>query len=254
VPGRQGRNTLKTAIGGFYGCICENVSAHLIDERRQLNYRALADPTRRHLLRLLDDAGLSMEVGDLAKLVGLHPNTVRGHLELLRHAGMVTRSSESRSRPGRPKMLYRSAPRRARSPGSEGYQFLSEVLASYMQAHLADPAAAAEEAGRAWGHHMVDRLEPFARLDPTEVVRHIVTALAELGFAPEEQHEGTRIMVRLHDCPFREVARTRSDVVCSVHLGILRGMAEELGGSVEVEDLRPFVEPSLCIASLSTSR
>jgi hypothetical protein len=29
-------------------------------------------------------------------------------------------------------------------------------------------------------------------------------------------------------------------------------MAEELGGSVSVDDLQPFVEPSLCIATLST--
>jgi hypothetical protein len=30
-------------------------------------------------------------------------------------------------------------------------------------------------------------------------------------------------------------------------------MAEELGGSVSVDELLPFVEPSLCIANLSTT-
>jgi hypothetical protein len=28
-------------------------------------------------------------------------------------------------------------------------------------------------------------------------------------------------------------------------------MAEELGGSVSVDDLQPYVEPSLCVATLS---
>ena len=99
---------------------------------------------------------------------------------------------------------------------------------------------------------MVDKPEPYARPDSARIVEQIVTALAELGFAPEEEHLETRVLIKLHDCPFRDLARTRSDVVCSVHLGILQGMTEELGTSVIIDSLRPFVEPSLCIASLST--
>jgi predicted ArsR family transcriptional regulator len=100
---------------------------------------------------------------------------------------------------------------------------------------------------------MVERPAPFLHPDTSRVVKQIVTTLSELGFAPEDQHDGNRILIRLHDCPFRDVARTRGDVVCSVHLGIMRGMAEELGGSVSVHDLQPFVEPSLCLAHLSTT-
>lgn len=223
-----------------------------IGEQRELAYRALADPTRRHLLRLLDDAVAPVEVNVLAGQVQLRPNTVRDHLEQLRQAGLVTRVTEERTLPGRPKMLYQAAPRQSRSPGSEGYRFLAEVLASYMEASLDDPEAAAVEAGRVWGRYMVDKPEPYARPDSARIVEQIVTALAELGFAPEEEHLETRVLIKLHDCPFRDLARTRSDVVCSVHIGILQGMTEELGTSVIVDSLRPFVEPSLCIASLST--
>lgn len=122
-----------------------------------------------------------------------------------------------------------------------------------MQAHLEDPAAASEEAGRAWGRYMADKPEPFARADAARVVEQIVTALAELGFAPEERRQDGRFLIRLHDCPFRDIARSRPEIVCSIHLGILRGMADELGGSVTVDDLEPFVEPSLCIASMTSS-
>lgn len=222
-----------------------------IGDRRELTYRALADPTRRHILRLLDDAREPVDAAALATQVGLHRNTVRDHLELLRQAGLATRTAEVRERPGRPKMLYAAAPRQTRSPGTEGYRFLAEILASYMQAHLEEPASAAEQAGKAWGRYMVDQPEPFAVPDPVHVVEQIVTVLAELGFSPEEQKEDDRIVVRLHDCPFREVARTRTEIVCAVHLGILRGMAEELGGAVRVDGLHPFAEPSLCIANIS---
>jgi len=228
------------------------VSTQSIGERSDLTYRALADPTRRHLLRLLDDSEEPLEVGAMSEQVGLHPNTVRDHLNVLSQAGLVTRTAEKRTRPGRPKMLYEAAPRETRSPGAGGYRFLAEVLASYMGATLDDPAAAAEEAGRAWGRYLVHRPAPFVHLDSSRVVEQITAVISELGFAPEARQDGKRILVRLHDCPFRDVARTRGDVVCSVHLGILRGAAEALGGSVTVDDLQPFVEPSLCIVSLST--
>ncbi len=227
------------------------MSDNTLGERRELSYKALADPTRRHLLRLLDDALEPIEVGALAEQLGLHPNTVRDHLELLRQAGLVTRVAEKRERPGRPKMLYSSLPQEARSPGFEGYRFLAEVLAGYLQAHVDDPAGAAEEAGRAWGRYMVNKPEPFARPLAADVLAQIVNTLVELGFAPEEEANRGGFRIRLHDCPFREVAQTRTEVVCGVHLGILRGMAEELGGSVLVDDLIPFFEPSMCVVELS---
>lgn len=224
------------------------------DNERDLRFRALADPTRRDLLRFLDRAGTPQDVRALAAEVGLHPNTVRDHLDLMHRADLVTRTTESRDKPGRPKILFEATARGTRSPGSEGYRFLAEVLAGYMHAHLDNPAAAAEEAGRAWGRYMVTKPQPFDLPDSSEVLEQIVTALAEMGFAPEEEEQDGRFLIRLHDCPFRDVARSRTDVVCSVHLGMLRGMAEELGESMRVDDLAPFVEPTICVASLSTVR
>lgn len=225
-----------------------------IDEHRELIYRALADPKRRHLLRLLDDAGGPVEVRTLARQLGLHPNTTRDHLDLLTRAGMVTRNKERRAKPGRPRLLYESEPKDRRSPDAESYMFLAEVLASYIEATVEEPAAAAEEAGRVWGRYLVDRPAPFARLGLAEVMDQLVSALTALGFAPVAKGENDRIVIELHDCPFREMAKQRGKVVCSIHLGILRGIVEELGGSISVEELRPFVDPSLCLAMLSRQR
>lgn len=58
-------------------------------------------------------------------------------------------------------------------------------------------------------------------------------------------------MIRLHDCPFRDMAKRQGEIVCSVHLGLMRGITEELGEKVKVEALHPFVEPSLCVAELT---
>lgn len=226
-------------------------SAHTIGGDGDLTYRALADPKRRHLIRLLEDSERPMEVGALAASVGLHPNTVRNHLDLLSRAGLVEREPEKRTTPGRPRILYSSSSQDGRSPGAEGYKFLSEVLAGFIETTVEDAAAAVEEAGRAWGRYLVDRPAPNVRLESSRVVQQMVSTLVDLGFAPEETGTADHVLIKLHDCPFREIVRRHGEVVCSIHLGILRGAAEELGGSVTVDKLSPLVEPSLCLVGLS---
>lgn len=220
-------------------------------DQSDLRYRALADPNRRSLLRFLDDHAEPMKGSDLAAKLGLHINTVRGHLALLEDAGFVERATNNRRGPGRPSVLYRATNRDIRSPTSEGYRFLAEVLASSIQAKSAEPDRVAHEAGRAWGRYLVDRPLPFERVMPARAIQHVLTTLAELGFSPEADSDASSVIVELHDCPFRELARNRGNIVCSVHRGLIAGMLQELGGSVTIDALEPFVEPSLCIARLS---
>ena len=54
----------------------------------------------------------------------------------------------------------------------------------------------------------------------------------------------------MHRCPFRDLAEQHGDVVCSVHLGLIRGALAEIGAPVTATRLEPFVEPSLCRARL----
>lgn len=221
-------------------------------ERGNLRYRALADPTRRHLLRILDDSDGPMHPDELASRLGLHVNTIRGHLDLLERAELVERRTMVRETPGRPRVMFHSLPRDVRSPTSEGYRFLAEILASSIQANSHDPRQAAIEAGRTWGRYMADRPPPSSPVPPAQIIGQLVTTLAELGFEPEPIGDDHNTRILLHDCPFREMARTRSDIVCSVHEGLLRGTLEEMGDEVGMDALEPFVEPSLCIARVST--
>lgn len=220
-------------------------------ERGELRYRALADPTRRHLLRILDDAGGPMHPRELGERLGLHVNTIRGHLDLLARAELVERVTVSRQTPGRPRIMFRALHRDARSPTAEGYRFLAEILASSIQANSDDPRRTAVEAGRSWGRFLVDRPPPSSPMSPDRVVEQVVTTLAEMGFEPESLPDDLTTEIRLHDCPFRQIARTRGEIVCSVHEGLLRGMLEEMGDTMVVDSLEPFVEPSLCVTRIS---
>jgi predicted ArsR family transcriptional regulator len=57
--------------------------------------------------------------------------------------------------------------------------------------------------------------------------------------------------IRLRACPYRDVAREHSEVVCAVHLGLLQGALTQLGTPPTTVRLEPFVKPHPCLAYLT---
>jgi predicted ArsR family transcriptional regulator len=190
-------------------------------------------------------------VEPLATELGLHPNTVRGHLGILERAGLIERIAEQRRVPGRPRALYRAVEQEEVSPAAADYSFLSEVLASVIQATSPNAAELAELAGREWGRHLADRPAPFTTTKPADAVQRVIGTLNDLGFEPRGVTDGTTTVIRLLDCPFREVALRHGLVVCSIHKGLVAGMLDVMATTVQIDALEPFVQPSLCIARLS---
>jgi predicted ArsR family transcriptional regulator len=77
--------------------------------------------------------------------------------------------------------------------------------------------------------------------------RQVVALIDGLGFAPTAD---ARVgVVKLHRCPLLEAAHRNPEVVCSVHLGMVRGALDELGADPEQTEqtaLQPFSEPGSC--------
>jgi predicted ArsR family transcriptional regulator len=240
-------------------------------------HRALSSPVRIRLLRLLLDHELPGEVQALAAALDLHVNTVRAHLAVLEGAGLVSSGAQERARPGRPPLVYRPTELAtevvepgavARVAAERGYRFLAHVLAGHLAGSAADPVAEATAAGVAWGRYLVERPAPFERVDAATALGRVVALLADFGFEPElagddrpahqdgrdapDGREATQVL--LHRCPFAHVAREHPAIVCSIHLGLMRGALGELGGGLDVRELRPFVTPELCVAELEPAR
>lgn len=231
-------------------------------------HRALSQDTRVRLLRALTAADTPLGARELAEQVDLHLTTVRAHLEVLREAGLVESEPETRTAPGRPRVLYRAtaagAPRKAEGPArevdgpaceaegrpreAEGYRLLAEMLVSHLAHTAGDPVAQGAAAGRVWGEHLTDRPRPFADVGPDEARRRVAGLFDRLGFEPELDEDGTRLL--LWRCPFLEVAQRHPDVVCSVHLGLLQGALDALGNPLTADHLEPFIERAPCVAHL----
>ena len=77
-------------------------------------YGPISSYSRVRILHLLFEAGTvqsrpELTIGELCEATGLHPNTIREHLQRLIDGGYVIQSIEHRTTRGRPRTLYSAA-------------------------------------------------------------------------------------------------------------------------------------------------
>lgn len=201
---------------------------------------------RGEALAVLREADGPMTIAEVAERLGVHVNTVRFHLEGLVAQGSVEQVAVSSSGPGRPAQRYRARP--GMDPaGPRNYQLLAEVLVGSISGDD-DAQERALASGRAWGARLV--ADKPAAQDREQEARQLVEMLEDLGFAPEHRTEHGEERVALRHCPFLDLVGDHREVICPVHLGLMLGAADRLGGRVRVESLVPFVEPDMCLARL----
>jgi len=214
-----------------------------------------ADPAaskpRRRLLKLLRRSETPLDVYELADATGLHPTTVRFHLDVLARAGRITVHNAPRPTRGRPRSVY--AIRTEEAP-PDGYRPLAALLAAHLGPTPRTRRRRGEKAGRDWAMSLVPPSDHTVdTVDTDEAARRVEALFAEMNFDPElvDAAPGTERQIRLRACPYRDVARDHPDVVCAVHLGLLKGALSQLGNPPATVRLVPFVKPHLCVAYLT---
>lgn len=205
--------------------------------------------TRREVLNVLRDTAEPASIARIAERLGVHPNTVRFHLDVLVDNGQIERVEAARTGPGRPPQLFRAVS--GMDPtGPRNYQALAGALVGGL-ANGSDPEGNATAAGRAWGAGLAgaDGSRPRTR---AQALRHLTGVLDDLGFAPEPPADdgGGDARIGLRHCPFLEQAKAHPQVVCRVHLGLMQGVVASTGAPVTVDRLDAFVEPDRCLAQL----
>jgi predicted ArsR family transcriptional regulator len=187
-----------------------------------------------------------MSIIAIADVLGVHPNTVRFHLDGLLGEGQVEQVEPGRKRPGRPALMFRAIRQMDRG-GTRRYRMLAEILVNAIGAEQ-DSATKALAAGRAWGRDLDGGRKDVPSAEPA--IERLVDVLEELGFAPERRRPNGEQQIGLRHCPFLELAEHRAGIVCPIHLGLMQGALETWGAPVTVQRLDAFVEPDLCVAHL----
>jgi len=189
--------------------------------------------------------------------VGLHENTVRGHLDALLNDGFVTRTPADPDGRGRPGWLWSATAPAEQSAGAIEYQGLASALARTIATTAPDPAATARETGRTWGASLTatQAVRPAAPDTPPQ--RRVVQILDDLGFAPAETTvpaDTSSQLLELHRCPILEAATSFPEVVCNVHMGLISGILEADGVDSQGSYLEPFAAPGVCLLHLKTQQ
>jgi len=215
---------------------------------------------RAKILKFLNDHDQSCTVTSLSTLTHQHPNTIREHLEALVDDGLAMKFRTPAQLRGRPAWLYQRTSRSDSDPQTQEYADLACALAGQIAKTSAHPRADAIEAGRGWGRELVKKsrvidgatTQSEVELSTSAINLELLALLSQLGFEPSADPHLK--VIQLRRCPLLEAAHRYPEVICAVHLGIIRGALQELGaGADQIKgvDLQAFSEPGACRLELS---
>ena len=204
---------------------------------------ALASRARIEILHALQTADGALTVVEVADAVGRHTNTVREHLDRLVAARFAERLVETRLTRGRPRIFYQATERAA------GATLDDRLRASLTRLFLADlDVVHVNGSGAASPVVQPTGKEAAADAEERTQLAALGVHLEDLGFDPEPEPEGR--CVHLRRCPFATLARERTELTCSVHLDVIRGVMSTAGGPLTADRLEPFVGPEHCVLHL----
>lgn len=204
---------------------------------------ALAEPTRRRLYDFVARSGRPVGRDEAAAALELPRQTAAFHLDRLADEGLLDVLFERRTGrvgpgAGRPAKLYvRSAREVSVQLPERRYDLAGLLLAGAVEeaeASQEPPRLVLERRSRALG----------AGVGAREASRSVTRALEGLGFEPAA--EGEDLVLR--NCPFHELAREHTALVCGMNLHLVEGLLDGLGDTGMVARLAP--QPGHCCVRL----
>lgn len=199
--------------------------------------KTLGDDTRYAIYRELAESSAPLTTADLADRLGLHPNTIRPHLDRMRQVGVVAMATARAGVVGRPQYRYTLAddapsfglePNAVSALARVAVDMAVRAGATSRDAHASGVAAGVDRAAACRGAAALG-------LDA------LVADLEAMGFQPHvERRDGSdRAVVTFGNCPFGDLAVQQPDIVCSLHHGLLDGFSSSSSDTTVVEFCPP---------------
>ncbi len=211
--------------------------------------KALGDNSRYAIYLEIARSPQPLTTAQISEGLGLHPNTVRPHLDRMRDVGLLDVEVGGRGDVGRPQHRYSTAhdsPSLGLEPPT--MPLLARMVLAMAQ-RLDGRAADAEAVGRAEG---ANRARPFERAPST--LEALVSDLDRLGFDPvvtDAPGDESAAVVAFANCPFADLAEQYSDLVCGLHHGLVAGFVAEMGDA-EIREFCPIANRTPCRVTVAS--
>jgi len=222
--------------------------------------RVLGDNTRYAIYLELARSPRPLVTAEIAETLGLHPNTVRPHLDRMREVGLLDVTTDARGEVGRPQHRYSLSPE-APSLGLEPP--LMPMLARMVLAMARRLGAGPTDAmavGEAEGAARAVRYD-----DAPSALEALVADLDRLGFDPfvtaadgpvdgavdDDPDAPVTAVVAFANCPFADLAREHPDLVCALHRGLVAGFVAHMGDA-EVTEFCPLAHRTPCQVAVTS--
>src|ERR1700748_3061823 len=198
---------------------------------------SLDDPLRRRLYEVATSRPGPVSRDEAASAAGIGRALAVYHLDKLVESGLLTASYQrppGRSGPGagRPAKLYSRSDREfAVTVPPREYELAARLLVQAVEADPSDRSRSAlaeaahrrgTELGSSFRSAATDRAP--GRRDAAE--RDVTGVLIQQGYEPCRGGDG---FIRLHNCPFHQLAEQHRDVVCGMNLALVEGLVAGLG-------------------------
>jgi predicted ArsR family transcriptional regulator len=194
--------------------------------------------SRARIQQAIEKTAEPMTVEMIVEATGLHANTVRGHLDVLLAADVISREPAESPGRGRPRWLYRAA-----APKASPFQFLAHALT--VQLARADSVEFAEDAAARWAQALPDLPAAFS---PDEAVAETTEALNRLGFRATASPVGDAISVT--QCPYAELVDD-NPVICDIHTALVVRLLDQTGQPVTLDSMDIWARQGMCVARLN---
>ncbi len=216
--------------------------------------KTLGDNTRYAIYLELARAPRPLITAEIADSLSLHANTVRPHLDRMRDVGLVDVQVGGRGDVGRPQHRYSLA---ADAPALGLEPPTMPVLARMVLA-MAQRLDARSDDAEAVGHDEGAR-RAVLYADRPSTLEALVDDLDRLGFDPvvtddprnDTVGDDVGAVVSFGNCPFADLAREHSDLVCGLHKGMVEGFVDDLGDAT-VDDFCTLTHRTPCRVTVSS--
>jgi predicted ArsR family transcriptional regulator len=203
-----------------------------------MNETRVAQDSRGRVLSAIELAASPLTVEEIAERTGLHPNTVRGHLDVLLASKSISREAADSTGRGRPRWLYHAA-----TPQASPFQALAEALTAQLR-HVDDPGLS-DRAAEQWARALPDLLKAGS---PDEAVAETTEALNRLGFSAVTNPVGDAIAIT--QCPYAGIVED-NPVICDIHTALIARLLKQTGQPVTVATVDVWARPGICVSHLN---